>query len=66
MKTQINVLSYPVYSKQTINKLRTRTALGDKSFAVAGPDSLPATLRQIITSYEQFRLRLEIAEHRDF
>ena len=40
---------------------RTRTTLGDRSFAVAGPrvwDSLPATTRQI-TSYEQSRQHLK-------
>jgi len=40
---------------------RTRTTLGDSSFAVAGPrvwNSLPATVRQI-TSYGQFRQHLK-------
>jgi len=41
---------------------RTRTTLGDRSFAVAGPrarvwNSLPATLRQM-TSYGQFSRHL--------
>jgi len=38
---------------------RTRTTLGDRSFAVVGPhvwNSLPATIRQI-TNYRQFRQR---------
>jgi len=40
---------------------RTRTTLGDRSFAVEGPrvwNSLPATIRQI-TSYGQFRQHLK-------
>jgi len=44
-------------SYRTLAVPRTRTTLGDRSFAVAGPrvwNSLPATVRQI-TSYGQFR-----------
>jgi len=44
-------------SYRTLAVPRTRTTLGDRSFAVAGPrvwNSLAATLRQI-TSYGQFR-----------
>ena len=48
-------------SYRTLAVLRTRTALGDRSFAVVGPrvwNSLPATIRQI-TSYRQFRQHLK-------
>ena len=48
-------------SYRTLAVPRTRTTLGDRSFAVAGPrvwNSLPATIRQI-TSYGQFRQHLE-------
>ena len=44
-------------SYRTLAVPRTRTTLGDRSFAVAGPrvwNSLPATIRQI-TSYGQLR-----------
>jgi len=46
---------------RTLAVPRTRTTLGDGSFAVAGPrvwNSLPATIRQI-TSYGQFRQHLK-------
>jgi len=46
---------------RTLAVPRTRTTLGDRNFAVAGPRvwySLPATLRQI-TSYGQFRQHLK-------
>ena len=48
-------------SYRTLAVPRTRTTLGDRSFAVTGPrvwSSLPATIRQI-TSYGQFRQHLE-------
>ena len=47
-------------SYRTLAVPRTRTTLGDRSFAVAGPrvwNSSPATIRQI-TSYGQFRQHL--------
>ena len=47
---------------RTLAVPRTRTTLGDRSFAVAGPrvwNSLPATIRQT-TSYGQFRQQLKI------
>jgi len=50
-----------VFPHRTLAVPRTRTTLGDRSFAVAGPrvwNSLPATIRQI-TSYGQFRQRLK-------
>jgi len=48
-------------SCRTLAVPRTRTTLGDRSFAVAGPhvwNSLPVTVRQI-TSYGQFRQHLK-------
>ena len=48
-------------SYRTLAVPRTRTTLGDRSFAVAGSrvwNSLPATIRQI-TSYGQFRQHLK-------
>jgi len=48
-------------SHRTLAVPRTRTTLGDRSFAVSGPrvwNSLPATTRQI-TSYGQFRQHLK-------
>jgi len=48
-------------SYRTLAVPRTRTTLGDRSFAVAGPrvwNSLPATIRKI-TSYRQFRQHLK-------
>ena len=62
-------------SSRTLAVPRTRTTLGDRSFAVAGPrvwNSLPAIIRQF-TSYGQFRQHLkthlfralEIAAHCD-
>ena len=48
-------------SYRTLAVPRTRTTLGDRSFAVAGPhvwNSLPVTVWQI-TSYGQFRQRLK-------
>ena len=53
-------------SYRTLAVPRTRTTLGDRSFAVAGPrvwNSLPATIRQII-SYGQFRQHLKIHSSR--
>ena len=47
-------------SYRTLAVPRTRTTLGDRSFAVAGPrvwNSLPTAIRQI-TSYAQFRQHL--------
>ena len=49
-------------SYRTLAVPRTRTTLGDRSFAVAGPrvwNSLPATIRQI-TSYGQFKQHANI------
>jgi len=54
-------------SYRTLAVPRTRTTLGDRSFAVAGPrvrNSLPATIRQI-TSYGQFRQQLKTQLFRD-
>ena len=48
-------------SYRTLAVPRTRTTLGDRSSAVAGPrvwNSLPATIREI-TSYGQFRQHLK-------
>ena len=48
-------------SYRTLAVPRTRTTLGDRSFAVAGPrvwNSLPAAIRQI-TGYGQFRQHLK-------
>jgi len=45
-----------IFLYRTLAVPRTRTTLGDRSFAVAGPrvwNSLPAAIR-LITSYEQF------------
>jgi len=53
--------SSPFISHRTLAVPRTRTTLGDRSFAVAGPrvwNSLPATVRQI-TSYGQSRQHLK-------
>ena len=48
-------------SYRTLAVPRTRTTLGDRSFAIAGPrvwNSLPATIRQV-TRYGQFRQHLK-------
>jgi len=48
-------------SRRTLAVPRTRTTLGDRSFAVAGPrvwNSLPATIRHI-SSYGQSRQHLK-------
>ena len=49
-------------SNRTLAVPRTRTTLGDRSFAVAGPrvwNSLPAATIRQITSYAQFRQHLQ-------
>ena len=51
-----------IFLQNTRCSTHTYHTLGDRSFAVAGPrvwNSLPATIRQITTSYGQFRQHLK-------